>query len=101
LSAGLGSSHASADSSTFRTTPASLEMPVTSLTEIAADFDDGRNRMYCFYGRREPGAGERVRVDSIAAIATPAECLGIGLGFVTRIADPVFITHVLHGLIES
>ncbi len=79
----------------------SVEMPLTTLTEIAASFDDGRNDIYCLYGQRQGVARDRILVDSVKTITSVSDCGGIGVGFVTRIADPVLLTYMLRGLMTS
>jgi hypothetical protein len=78
-----------------------LEMPVAVLRDIALDFDEGRNPLYCYFARRGPSTPLVVQVDSVTAVATPAQCRGNGLGFVSRIADPAFLEQVLRGLLEG
>ena len=42
-----------------------------------------------------------IRVDSAAVILTPNHCGGVGIGFISRIDDRLFLAEALKGLIES
>jgi hypothetical protein len=79
---------------------AALRMPLVSLQQIAADFDTGRNTIYCYYGVALAN-GPEVRVDSVQVISTPSECKGIGVGFISRIADKPMIAGMLRGLLVT
>lgn len=78
-----------------------FEIESPELKSVAADFEAGRNPMYCLFGHVNHAARLHVRVDSIAVVSTPAECAGLGLAFVTRIPDRSFLMQVLRGLIDS
>lgn len=80
--------------------PAALVMPATSLREIAVDFDAGRNVIYCFHGTAVDNQ-PRVHVDSVTRVASVAECAGIGIGLISRIADAPTIMAMLRGIIET
>lgn len=79
---------------------AALVLPVSSLLEIAADFEAGRNVIYCFYGTAVESR-LLIRVDSVTTIASAAQCGGIGMGVITRIDDRPTMMAMLRGLIES
>lgn len=78
-----------------------MEMESPSLKRVAADFDEGRNVMYCLFGRIKPAAHLRVHVDSVAMVDSPNACAGMGFAFVSRIPDRAFLAQVLRGLIDS
>jgi len=101
LSAAVGIRRVAVDLPGARRGAPSVEMPMETLTEIAANFDGGRNDIYCLYGQRQGVAHERILVDSVKTITTIDDCGGIGVGFVTRIADPVLLTYMLRGLMTS
>jgi hypothetical protein len=79
---------------------AGLRMPLVSLRQIALDFDAGRNTIYCYYGAAL-ASGPEIRVDSLQVISTPSECKGVGVGFISRIADKPMIAAMLRGLLVS
>lgn len=80
---------------------AGLIMPTYVLHQIALDFDQGRNPFYCYFGARSASTPEQVRVDSVTIVATPTECTGNGLGFVSRVDDRFFLVNALKGLIDA
>jgi hypothetical protein len=80
---------------------AGVETPLPVLMSIAADFDAGRNPMYCYFGRAAATAQPLVHVDSMTTISTPGACHGIGVAYIARIEDRAFLMHALRGLIES
>ena len=80
---------------------AGLVMPTHILHQIALDFDQGRNPFYCYFGARSASTPEQVRVDSITTVATPTDCAGNGLGFVSRVDDKFFLINALKGLIDA
>lgn len=80
---------------------AGLIMPTHVLHQIALDFDQGRNPFYCYFGMRSPSAPDQVRVDSVTTVATPTDCAGNGLGFVSRVDDRFFLINALKGLIDA
>jgi len=77
-----------------------VTVPAPALQTIALDFDQGRNPIYCYFGRVEQ-AVLSVHVDSVTTVASPSACHGIGLGFVTRIANAEFLMQAIRGLIEA
>ena len=80
--------------------PAQLTMPLSALRAIAADFDAGQNTIYCYYGSQVAAAPE-VHVDSLRVVAGAEECEGLGIGFISRIADRSMMAAMLNGLIAS
>ena len=78
---------------------ASVSLPDSSIRAIAADFDAGRNPIYCFHGIAD--AAGIVRVDGVTTVTSAAECFGIGIGFISRIDDPEFLGGTLRGLIAQ
>ncbi len=80
---------------------AGLVMPTDVLRAIAVDFDAGRNPFYCYFGTRSAETPERIRVDSVTRVATPTDCTGNGLGFVSRVDDRFFLVNTLKGLIDA
>ncbi|HTI63528.1 MAG TPA: hypothetical protein VL524_08450 [Gemmatimonadaceae bacterium] len=80
---------------------AGLVMPTYVLHQIALDFDQGRNPFYCYFGTRSPSTPDQVRVDSVTTVATPTDCAGNGLGFVSRVDDRFFLINTLKGLIDA
>lgn len=79
---------------------AGLSMPLVSLRQIALDFDAGRNTIYCYYGFAL-ASGPTIHVDSLQEISSPSECKGVGVGFISRIADKPMIAEMLRGLLVS
>jgi hypothetical protein len=79
----------------------SVEMESPSLMRVAADFDEGRNLMYCLFGRITSASRVRVHVDSIALVESPNACNGMGFAFASRIPDRAFLAQILRGLIDS
>jgi hypothetical protein len=79
---------------------ATLSMPLLSLRQIALDFDTGRNAIYCYYGAAL-ASGPAIHVDSIHVISSPSECEGVGVGFISRIADKPMIEAMLRGILAS
>jgi hypothetical protein len=78
---------------------ASVSLPDSSIRAIAADFDAGRNPIYCFQGIAEaPGV---VRVEGVTIVSSTAECFGIGIGFISRIDDHDFLGGTLQGLMAQ
>lgn len=75
-------------------------VPALTLQNIALDFDEGRNLMYCYFGRADRTV-LRIEVDSVTTVTTPSACAGMGLAFVTRIADAEFLMQALRGLIDG
>lgn len=80
--------------------PAGLSMPLVSLRQIAVDFDAGRNTIYCYYGVLMAG-GPGIHVDSLQEISSPSECQGVGVGFISRIADKPMMEEMLRGVLLS
>jgi hypothetical protein len=78
-----------------------LRMPVGILHDIALDFNEGINPIYCYFGVRRERPSVIVDVDSITKVSGPSECAGIGIGFITRIPDKAFLALSLRGLIEG
>jgi hypothetical protein len=78
---------------------ASVSLPDSSIRAIADDFDAGRNPIYCFHG--EAGAAGAVRIARVTTVPTPAQCDGIGIGFISRIDDPAFLGGTIKGLMDS
>jgi hypothetical protein len=77
-----------------------LVLPVNSLREVAVDFDAGRNEIYCYYGR----VGDyrpQVYIDSLRTVSTAADCSGVGVAVISRIADPPTMMAMLRGLIDA
>lgn len=79
---------------------AQFTMPLTALRAIAQDFDAGQNTIYCYYGSVLT-AVPQVHVDSLRVVSGPAECEGVGIGFISRIADRSMMTAMLNGLIAD
>lgn len=80
---------------------AALVMPTDVLRQIALDFDQGRNPLYCYFGARSAAVPEQVRVDSVTTVATPTDCAGNGLGFVSHVQDKFFLVNTIKGLIDA
>jgi hypothetical protein len=81
-------------------TAVTVSLPDSSIRAIAADFDAGRNPIYCFYGTVGDGSPS-VHVERVSVVASPAACDGIGIGFISRIDDRAFLGQTLHGLIDG
>lgn len=79
---------------------AGLSMSLVSLRQIAVDFDTGRNLIYCYYGLPST-SGPLIRVDSMQVVSSPSECDGVGIGFISRIADRPMIEEMLRGVLLS
>jgi hypothetical protein len=77
-----------------------LVLSVTSLRDIAVDIDEGRNVIYCYYGRASE-AQPQVYVDSVRAIPGAAECKGVGVGLISRVGDVPTMMAMLRGIIEA
>lgn len=80
---------------------AALVIPTAYLRDIALDFDQGINPFYCYFGTRSSSAPAIIRVDSVTRVTSPAECAGNGLGFVSRVSDPIFLGQALKGVITG
>jgi len=80
--------------------PPTLVVPVNSLREIAADFEAGRNVLYCYYGRVREDRPQ-VYVDSLRAVTTAADCGGVGVALISRIGDNLTMMAMLRGLIDA
>lgn len=76
-------------------------MPTAYLQDIALDFDQGINPFYCYFGTRSASSVATIRVDSVTRVSSPAECAGNGLGFVSRVSDPIFLGQALKGVISG
>ena len=79
---------------------AGLTMPLVSLHQIATDFDTGLNTIYCYYGAPIP-TGPQIHVDSLRVVASASDCEGVGIGFISRIADKPMIAAMLRGLLVT
>jgi len=80
---------------------AALVIPTAYLHDIALDFDQGINPFYCYFGTRSSSGPAIIRVDSVTRVTSPAECAGNGLGFVSRVSDPIFLGQALKGVITG
>jgi hypothetical protein len=79
----------------------SVEVPIEDIHAIAIDFDQGLNRVYCYFGTRVDTPQLSVRVDSVTLVGSPAGCAGIGIGFFLRINDQVLLAEAIRGVIQS
>ena len=79
----------------------SVELHMADLHAIAVDFDQGLNRVYCYFGARVEKPEPYVRVDSVTLVGSPTGCAGIGIGFFVRAHDQVLLGEALRGVIES
>lgn len=77
-----------------------LTMPVSSLRQIAVDFDTGRNTIYCYHGMAT-ASGSTIHVDSVRVISSPSECEGVGVGFISRITDRPMMAAMLRGILDT
>ena len=75
-------------------------MPLAALRAIAADFDSGQNTIYCYYGSVLTAIPE-VHVDSLRVVSGAEQCEGVGIGFISRIADRSMMAAMLNGLIAN
>ena len=80
---------------------AALVIPSAYLHDIALDFDQGINPFYCYFGTRSSSGPAVIHVDSVTRVTSPAECAGNGLGFVSRVSDPIFLGQALKGVITG
>jgi hypothetical protein len=78
-----------------------VELPVAVLESIANDFESGRNQIYCYHGGVIDPPTPLIQVDSVTVVATPEACVGLGIGYISRIDDRAFLVQALRGLIES
>lgn len=85
---------------TWAQTP-SVELPVEDIHAIAVDFDQGLDRVYCYFGGRVDKPELHVRVDSVTLVASPAGCAGIGIGFFLRVHDQLLLAEAIRGVIQS
>ena len=79
----------------------SVELPIEDIHAIAVDFDQGLNRVYCYFGTRVEKPELHVRVDSVTLVGSPASCAGIGIGFFLRVHDQVLLAEAIRGVIQS
>src|SRR5262249_43381577 len=68
---------------------------------IAVDFDQGLDRVYCYFGARVDKPAPFVRVDSVTLVGSPAACAGIGIGFFLRVRDQLLLAEAVRGVIQS
>ena len=78
-----------------------VELPLASLESIAIDFESGRNRIYCYQRGSIDSATAVIHVDSITVVTTPDVCVGLGIGYISRIDDRPFLVQALRGLIDG
>jgi hypothetical protein len=81
-------------------TPA-VELPLASLESIASDFESGRNPIYCYHGGSIDSTTALIQVDSVTVVTTPEACVGVGIGYISRIDDRAFLLQALRGLIDG
>jgi len=79
----------------------SVELAVEDIHAIAVDFDQGLNRVYCYFGARVDKPELHVRVDSVTLVGSPAHCAGIGIGFFLRVHDQLLLAEAIRGVIQS
>jgi hypothetical protein len=79
----------------------SVELPVEDVHAIAVDFEQGLNRVYCYFGDRVEKPALHVRVDSVTLVGSPAGCAGIGIGFFLRVHDQLLLAEAIRGVIQS
>jgi hypothetical protein len=96
----LAAATAAASPSASKAQEPTLVMPTAYLQDIALDIDQGVNPFYCYFGTRG-ATPATIRVDSVTRVSSPAACAGNGLGFVSRVSDPVFLGQALKGVITG
>ncbi len=79
----------------------SVELPIEDVHAIAVDFEQGLDRVYCYFGARIETPRLYVRVDSVTLVGSPAGCTGIGIGFFLRVNDQLLLAEAVRGVIQS
>jgi hypothetical protein len=77
-----------------------LSIPPLAAQSMARDFASGTNRLYCYYGRAAHTDSILVAVDSVAVVAVPEACGGVGLAYTARIPAMTFNFALLSALLE-
>jgi hypothetical protein len=86
---------------TLRAQAPAVELSEKTLLAIQADYESGRTVIYCFGGRSNYAPQPVVHVDSAWVVPAVVQCPGVGVGFISRIADREFMISSLRGLIDG